>query len=161
MPERQKVTRRVAIGSMALATAGLVIEGSAYANDEKRLLQSRVSKLAKKRISNETLEEFFWQNAISHDFTVVDYSWLESNEPPPKAQLVLTSVSRIVLKTNDDARPEAGRPYAISLLFDPKSEVELQPASYLLVNEAMGEFDLLLSKTTTESGSDYYEAILN
>lgn len=160
MSDTQKITRRVAVSSMALATASLVIQGSATANDKKRR-KKQSGQFSSKKMSDETLEEFFWQNAVTQEFTVVDYTFLDSRERPPGVNLLLKSTDRVEFETPDDARPISRRPCAISLLFEPQNEVDLLPACYQLVNENLGKFDFLLSKTKTESGEIYFEAILN
>jgi hypothetical protein len=162
MSDTRKITRRVAVSSMALATASLVIERGSSASEDKKRRGKKLNQISPgKKRPDGTLEEFFWQNAVSQEFTVVDYSWLESSERPPNAILTLQSVSRVEFKTNDDARPKDLRPCALSLMFEPQAEVDLLPACYHLVNKNLGKFDFLLSKTKTESGTVYYEVVLN
>lgn len=150
------MSRRTAVGSMALATASLVIERSVVAAGVER-----PRGIASKGSTGETLEEFFWQNAVLEEFSVIDYVWFESSERPPKASLVLESVTRYEYHSNEDARPRNVRRFAISLLFKAERKVELQPACYRMSNPNFGEFDLLLNKTKLKSGEIYYEAVLN
>ena len=159
MQNQNRISRRAAVGTMALATASIVAADPVAAGNV--LLDRRLAGRKKRRRETETLEELFWHNAVTESFQIEDYSWLESNERPESGSLKLLSVDRMVPQGEDEARPQDCRPCAISLLFKGRKSLQLTPASYRLSHRAYGTFDLLLSRTMTESGVVLYEAILN